>query len=266
VVPQSAQCRNLRGGRVPTHSASSTLCRKGGVGVPRIKRWFPVSHDINSDIEVWELTDKFGLTGLRAWLEILSIADRNDGLLPGKFELYPRVLAGRCKSTTRHLVGVCQFITRWLIVDCQGIARVANYTKYHRPREHNPVPSEPDQTEPYLKKDTHTSVSEPKSDLSVQDLVDSWNENFKGTLPSVEWPLSTSRHRKASARLKEHRSLDFWQQVFTNISTSDFLRGKGNGTWRCTLDFVVANDTNCIKIYEGAYNGKQGQNNQRRYN
>src|SRR6266576_595692 len=104
---------------LPTQPLPSHLV---GGEMPRVKRWFPVSHDINTDIEVWELTDQFGLTGLRAWLEILSIADRNDGELPGTWELYPRMLAARCKSTTRHLVGVCQFISRWLLIDSKGTA------------------------------------------------------------------------------------------------------------------------------------------------
>jgi len=47
--------------------------------MPRIKRWFPVSHDINSDPEVWELTNTFGEWLLPVWLEILSVTDRADG-------------------------------------------------------------------------------------------------------------------------------------------------------------------------------------------
>ncbi len=96
-----------------------------------------------------------------------------------------------------------------------------------------------------------------RPELSVQDLVDSWNEVFKDKLPLVEWPLSTTRHRKANARLKEHRTLEFWQQVFDKIGESRFLLGQGNGTWKCTLDFLINNDTNCVKIFEGSYNNAQ---------
>lgn len=51
--------------------------------MPRIKRWFPVSHDINGDPEVWELTTTFGDWLLPVWLEILSITDRAEGELIG---------------------------------------------------------------------------------------------------------------------------------------------------------------------------------------
>jgi hypothetical protein len=108
--------------------------------------YFPVSQDINADLEVWELTDRFGVTGIRAWLEVLSIADRNNGVLPGLWSEYPRLLAARCQSTTKHLVGVCQFITRWLTVDSQGTARVTKYAKYHKIRaERSTAPNPPNQ-------------------------------------------------------------------------------------------------------------------------
>lgn len=242
--------------------------------MPQIKRWFPVSHDINADPEIWELTDQFGVTGLRAWLEILSIADRNEGVLPGLWESYPRLLAGRCQSTSRYLVGVCQFASRWLLVDSQGIARVVNYRKYHRSREPNSLPPDlpdlPNHPEENLKKDSlvgkaadapallDLETEDDPDKFHVQDLVDSWNDVFGSILPKVEWPLAPSRHRKASMRVKEHQSLDFWQKVFDQIGGSDFLTGKGNGSWKCTFDFLINNDTNALKIWEGAYaNGKK---------
>ena len=93
----------------------------------------------------------------------------------------------------------------------------------------------------------------PKPDMSVQEFVESWNEIFSGILPTVEWPLARSRHDKAAARLKEHRSMDFWKKVFQNITASDFLMGKTGGTWKCNFDFLINNDLNATKIYEGSY-------------
>lgn len=109
--------------------------------MPRSFRYFPVNQDINADPEVWELTDRFGDRAIRVWLEILSIADRNQGFLPGPWERYPSILAGRCKSTTRHLRVVCEWVTRWLEVDSQGVARVRNYSKYHKLRAEKKTPS-----------------------------------------------------------------------------------------------------------------------------
>src|SRR5215471_8983961 len=115
------------------------------VGRGDMARYFPVNQDINADVEVWELTDKFGVTGLRVWLEILSIADRNKGNLPGPWGRYPRLLAARLRSKPSYLIDVCQFASRWLVdacqcsssglVDaCQHSTRVLNYAKYHKLR------------------------------------------------------------------------------------------------------------------------------------
>lgn len=112
------------------------------------------------------------------------------------------------------------------------------------------------------RKDTDDRASPVESEhLSVKDFVDSWNDQFTGKLPTVTWPLSESRKRHLTARLKEHRDQEdkFWTGVFTNINTSVFLLGNGTATWQCTLDFLIANDTNCVKIFEGAYNHAQNQ-------
>src|SRR4051794_5006102 len=75
--------------------------------MPRIKRWFPVSHDINRDPEFCELSRRFGATGIRVWLELLSIADRNDGDVPGSYPPADSPLTTRRQPadsplTTRH--------------------------------------------------------------------------------------------------------------------------------------------------------------------
>lgn len=96
-----------------------------------------------------------------------------------------------------------------------------------------------------------------KLELTVGDLADSWNEVFKGWLPAVTLPLSTTRKEKALHRLHEHPSLAFWQHVFDNISASKFLMGgvdrKNHPSWHCTFDFLIGNKDNCLKIYEGNY-------------
>jgi hypothetical protein len=93
-----------------------------------------------------------------------------------------------------------------------------------------------------------------EGEISVGEFVQSWNEAFRGRLPEVQLPLAESRRRKVCARLKEHPTRDFWEKVFGNINTSNFLLGQLNGDWRCTLDWLVSNDANCLKVVEGDYN------------
>lgn len=181
--------------------------------MPRIKRWFPVSHDFNADPEVWELTDKFGDRAIRVWLELLSIADRNDGELPGQWKDYPRLLAGRCRSTARHLQGICQWLSRWLAVDSEGIARVVNYGKYHRPKEQIKVPPDlpnlPDL--PIPPKAPHKKVT-----ASPDGFAEFW----------VLYPRKKSKGQAEKA----WRSLNLTAELFTAI-IAGVRRGKASRDW-----------------------------------
>jgi len=103
--------------------------------VPKIRRWFNVSHDINSDPEVWELTDKFGVAGLRFWLEILSIGDRNEGLIPDRSHASLRALSLKCNSTVTRvslMYDFCQTKT-WIV--CDPLPRLRNYLNFRPSRE-----------------------------------------------------------------------------------------------------------------------------------
>lgn len=232
--------------------------------MPRIKRWFPVSQDIHADPEFWELRDTFGDRAGFVWLEILSIADRNGGDLPGQWESYPTLLAARCRSTRTRLRVVCNWLQRWLALDSEGHARIANYWKYHRTEERKPIPTRESirslPSEPSEPSNPKKDIEEPTNPntMSVKDFVDSWNLNLTGKLPTVDWPVSQSRRTRIKARLREHPEIEFWEIVFGNILDSKFLLGfhtskNGHENWKCTLDFLIANDTNCVKIKEGQY-------------
>ena len=77
--------------------------------MPRIKRWFPVSHDINSDPEIWEMRRLIGEKSLSIWLELLSIGDRNGGELSGCYEELTRSIAGKCQATAKTVSAVFDF-------------------------------------------------------------------------------------------------------------------------------------------------------------
>jgi len=231
---------------------------------------------------MWEFRNLIGKRADAIWSELLSIADRNEGELPGCLDAYPSLIAHACHSTASTVRSAIHWLTvargkrqlPWVTVESDGTARITNHSKYHTSRDdkENPggkvipsLPSEP--SYPNLPKKSLMSTlhvddtlfdkpEKDKPEISVKEFVESWNQEFSGQLPAVQWPLSASRQRKAALRINEHKNLEFWNQVFSNIDASAFLLGKNNGAWRCTFDFLVANDTNCIKIYEGAYSGK----------
>lgn len=116
--------------------------------MPRIRRWFPMPQDINRDPEFWEFRELIGPRAEAIWEEILSIADRNDGFLPGLWEAYPRLLAAACHSTRSRVQVAMDWLTTprgkdllpWVTVESKGVARVTNHAEYHRTREPDKIP------------------------------------------------------------------------------------------------------------------------------
>jgi len=109
--------------------------------VPRIRRWHPVSHDFNRDREVQELRRKFGQWMGYVWLEMLSEADRNQGLIKGSREEIARGLAWLSLSNRPsysllpilHALGY--MIDKGWVEECTAGLLVRNYPTYHRHRE-----------------------------------------------------------------------------------------------------------------------------------
>ena len=132
--------------------------------MPKIRRWFPVTHDINSDPEVWEMRNTIGERSLGIWLEMLSIGDRNGGAVGPLSDSSASAVAFKCHSSAARVRRVWDFALThgWLV--CDPDPRIAKYADYHRSRVPNEIPprkplgslpSEP--SEPYYK--THKNES-----------------------------------------------------------------------------------------------------------
>src|SRR3990167_979055 len=146
--------------------------------MPRIKRWFPVSQDINADPEVWAMRHQIGEKSLSIWLEFLSIADRNQGELPGDSEELLRLVSGRCQAAVRTVRAVYQFaLSRmWLTSDLP--LKVTKWGKYHVSRGDKKntttsLPSEPSEPSEPIKK-IHKNVSPPRHTETVWPAEDQW--------------------------------------------------------------------------------------------
>lgn len=176
-----------------------------GDEMPRIKRWFRMSHDINKDPEMWEFRELVGKRADAIWQEILSIADRNEGDLPGPFSGYRTILAGACKSTPRHLdvafewlttprgrhlqgcfKQACSCLQPWVVVNSDGFARVAKWWKWNDTQEgknfpvgKNKLPSLSYPSEPSYLKDTPSATEPAKTDpwIPAWNQVEKWLKN-----------------------------------------------------------------------------------------
>jgi hypothetical protein len=90
---------------------------------------------------------------------------------------------------------------------------------------------------------------------SSQQLLDLWNEisPIPGLRP-VE--MTEERRRKMLSRLKWKADRGFWRTVFEKVRDNPFLRGETKG-WKATLDWLIKNNTNPMKVYEGQYDDQK---------
>ncbi len=113
---------------------------KQGPNVPIPKRWFHCSRDLNEDPEVRELCDRFGLSGLRLWLEVLAIIEKteNEWHLSGDYISSLSFKVGCKPGTTRQAL---QFMEgkNWLrcevLPDNNMVYMCPKYWRYHKRRE-----------------------------------------------------------------------------------------------------------------------------------
>lgn len=108
--------------------------------MPVPKRWFHCSRDINEDPEVRELCNRFGLSGLRLWLEVLAIIEKteNEWHLSGDYIGSLSLKVGCKPGTTRQAL---QFMEgkNWLRCDVlphnKMVYMCPKYWRYHKRRE-----------------------------------------------------------------------------------------------------------------------------------
>lgn len=128
------------------HLSAGALFEFSGVEMPRIKRWFPVSHDFNRDSEIRELRQRFGDWLGFAWLELLSIGDRNEGEIRGDLDqialrLAPNSLGKYLGSSQKTARKALEFMAEkeWISVE-KNLIRVRNHAKYHPFEESKTIP------------------------------------------------------------------------------------------------------------------------------
>lgn len=107
---------------------------------------------------------------------------------------------------------------------------------------------------------TNKNVKNVKNDkeeksrvLSPEILMKGWNDICgEEGLPKV-LKLTPDRRSKVNARLRTHSTLEFWTEVLNEIPEQEFLMGKNDRKWKADFDWLMANDTNAVKVLEGKY-------------
>ena len=183
--------------------------------MPKIKRYFPVNHNINDDPEIWDMTRQFGDRSLRVWMELLSTGDRNDGYLPTMSQAYARALAGKCQVSASTVSKVWDHAHKYAWIVSDPIPRVRNYGKYHTTRDANGIPagkqapSPPNlPNHPNLPKEEKKKNKTPQPPLAIPPWLSQelWQE-FKAMRIRTRKPLTPYAEKLALAdlaKLKGH--------------------------------------------------------------
>jgi len=87
-----------------------------------------------------------------------------------------------------------------------------------------------------------------------------WNSEC-GSLPRAK-KLTNQRRKKIHARFSADPSFaDNFRSAVQKCVASPFLRGEGRQGWKANLDWLIENETNIVRVLEGAYDGDpQGVN------
>jgi hypothetical protein len=84
----------------------------------------------------------------------------------------------------------------------------------------------------------------------IEPYCDLWNLSVKSYGVTQVETISDGRLKKFKTRIREP-AFDFLK-ILSEIKISDYLQGKKNG-WKVDWDWIMANDTDYLKIIEGKY-------------
>lgn len=98
--------------------------------------------------------------------------------------------------------------------------------------------------------------------IDYEKLISFFNSETKTVFGEVKYPISETRKKMISARIKEHGKSGF-SSVIRKAYSSNFLKGENNRGFVATLDWLIK-PTNFEKVLSGNYDnkttGKNGKN------
>lgn len=92
--------------------------------------------------------------------------------------------------------------------------------------------------------------AEERESLSYKQIFNYWNT--KNNLTPIR-KFTDQRKEKLKIRTTENLFVENWQNIIDKISASSFCTGDNERGWKADIDFLLANDTNYIKVLEGKY-------------
>lgn len=90
--------------------------------------------------------------------------------------------------------------------------------------------------------------------LTAKQFTELWNK--QENLPQIR-VLSNSRKQKFRARCKNQDFVNNIETILKKLNESSFCTGNNDRHWTATVDWLLNNDTNYVKVLEGKYDNKK---------
>lgn len=105
--------------------------------------------------------------------------------------------------------------------------------------------------------------NEEKDDLFRADygaILELWNATCTSLAKITK--MTDGRRRKVKARLGEMGGdpMETLRTLFAKVQASDFCKGGNKHGWRVSFDWLFENSNNWVKVMEGNYDNKAGDN------
>jgi hypothetical protein len=89
--------------------------------------------------------------------------------------------------------------------------------------------------------------------MATNLLIETWNRVCPPHGLPKKTKITTKLLDQIRRRLVHNPEPDFWIAVIETIPTRPFLLGQNDQGWTATLDWLVKNDENAVKVFEGHY-------------
>lgn len=105
-------------------------------------------------------------------------------------------------------------------------------------------------------RDASVSELDLTAQMDAQGLFDGWNDICAAQGLGRVQELTKQRQAHIRLRLHEHPAGPWWEDVLNRITETPFLMGRNDRKWSASFDWLIANDTNAVKVTEGKYVNK----------
>ena len=95
-----------------------------------------------------------------------------------------------------------------------------------------------------------------EEEQNFMTIIAGWND-----LQLTQVKKLTEERKDNLSQLLKTYTLENFTKVFEEIRAREFLRGHNENLWQITFDWLIRDDQNFTKVYEGSYKTRENNNN-----